>query len=104
MEELEAVDCTTNRQGHDQSRAAGPSSSTIATGEGARRQVLEWLRRGDAKLAGHLRTYSSRGPFTEIEAVVEHGGQEPAHIRRQEQRRELGHRQPATRDERRVKT
>ena len=42
--------------------------------------VLEWLRRGDAKLAQHLRTYLfTDEPVTKIEAVVEHGGgQEPA--------------------------
>jgi ferritin-like protein len=41
--------------------------------------VLEWLRRGDAKLAQHLRTYLfTEAPVTEIEAVAEHGGGEPA--------------------------
>jgi uncharacterized protein len=41
--------------------------------------VLEWLRRSDAKLAEHLRTYLfTEAPVTEIEAVVEGGGEEPA--------------------------
>src|SRR5215472_14836628 len=37
--------------------------------------VLEWLRRSDAKLSEHLRTYLfTEAPVTEIETVVE-GGQ-----------------------------
>jgi len=37
--------------------------------------VLEWLRRGDAKLAQHLKTFLfSDGPITEIEAEMEAGG------------------------------
>ena len=40
---------------------------------------LEWLRRSDAKLAEHLRTYLfTEAPVTKIEAVVEVGGEEPA--------------------------
>jgi len=37
--------------------------------------VLEWLRRGDPKLAQHLRTYLfTEAPVTEIEVVAEHSG------------------------------
>src|ERR1700757_926812 len=40
---------------------------------------LEGLRRSDAKLAEHLRTYLfTEAPVTEIEAVVEGGGEKPA--------------------------
>ena len=41
--------------------------------------VLEWLRRSDPKFAQHLKTFLfTDGPITEIEAVVESGGQGPA--------------------------
>src|SRR5260221_11914991 len=41
--------------------------------------VLEWLRRSDPKLAEHLHTYLfTEAPVTEIEAVVQGGGEGPA--------------------------
>lgn len=41
--------------------------------------VLEWLRRHDAKLDEHLRTYLfSSKPLLQIETQVEHGGGESA--------------------------
>jgi len=80
MEELEAVDW------YNQRAKATTNPELRAILEHNRDEekehaamVLEWLRRGDAKLAGHLRTYLfTEAPVTEIEAVVEHGGQEPA--------------------------
>jgi uncharacterized protein len=80
MEELEAVDW------YNQRAKATTNPELRAILEHNRDEekehaamVLEWLRRGDAKLAQHLRTYLfTEAPVTEIEAVVEHGGGEPA--------------------------
>lgn len=80
MEELEAVDW------YNQRAKATTNPELRAILEHNRDEekehaamVLEWLRRGDAKLAQHLRTYLfTEAPVTEIEAVAEHGGgQEP---------------------------
>src|SRR5215471_16379276 len=78
MEELEAVDW------YNQRAKATTNAELRAILEHNRDEekehaamVLEWLRRGDAKLAQHLRTYLfSEAPVTAIEAVVEHGGGE----------------------------
>jgi ferritin-like protein len=80
MEELEAVDW------YNQRAKATVNSELRAILEHNRDEekehasmVLEWLRRSDAKLAEHLRTYLfTEAPVTEIEAVVEGGGGEPA--------------------------
>ena len=80
MEELEAVDW------YNQRAKATANSELRAILEHNRDEekehaamVLEWLRRSDAKLAEHLRTYLfTEAPVTEIEAVVEHGGGEEA--------------------------
>jgi ferritin-like protein len=80
MEELEAIDW------YNQRAKATVNAELRAILEHNRDEekehasmVLEWLRRGDAKLAQHLRTYLfSEAPVTEIEAVVEAGGEEPA--------------------------
>ena len=80
MEELEAVDW------YNQRAKATTNPELRAILEHNRDEekehaamVLEWLRRGDAKLAQHLRTYLfTEAPVTAIEAVVEHGGGEPA--------------------------
>jgi hypothetical protein len=80
MEELEAVDW------YNQRAKATTNPELRAILEHNRDEekehaamVLEWLRRGDAKLAQHLRTYLfTDAPVTEIEAVAEHGGGEPA--------------------------
>ena len=81
MEELEAVDW------YNQRAKATTNPELRAILEHNRDEekehaamVLEWLCRGDAKLAQHLRTYLfTEAPVTEIEAVAEHdGGEEPA--------------------------
>src|SRR5262249_38460861 len=80
MEELEAVDW------YNQRAKATTNPELRAILEHNRDEekehaamVLEWLRRGDAKLAQHLRTYLfTEAPVTATEAVVEHGGGEPA--------------------------
>jgi ferritin-like protein len=81
MEEFEAVDW------YNQRAKATTNSELRAILEHNRDEekehasmVLEWLRRSDAKLAQHLRTYLfTEAPVTEIETVVEHGGgAEPA--------------------------
>ena len=80
MEELEAVDW------YNQRAKATANSELRAILEHNRDEekehaamVLEWLRRSDAKLAEHLRTYLfTEAPVTEIEAVVEGGGGEQA--------------------------
>jgi ferritin-like protein len=80
MEELEAIDW------YNQRAKATTNSELRAILEHNRDEekehaamVLEWLRRGDAKLAEHLRTYLfTEAPVTEIEAVVEGGGEQSA--------------------------
>ena len=80
MEELEAVDW------YNQRAKATTNPELRAILEHNRDEekehasmVLEWLRRSDAKFAEHLRTYLfTEAPVTEIEAVVEGGGEEPA--------------------------
>jgi len=74
-EELEAVDW------YDQ-RVAATDDSSLAAVLGHNRDeekehaamTLEWLRRHDAVLDQHLRTYLfTEAPITEVEAVAEHG-------------------------------
>ena len=80
MEELEAVDW------YNQRAKATVNAELRAILEHNRDEekehaamVLEWLRRSDAKLAEHLRTYLfTEAAVTEIEAVVEGGGGEQA--------------------------
>jgi uncharacterized protein len=76
MEELEAVDW------YDQ-RVAATSDPTLAAVLAHNRDeekehasmTLEWLRRHDAKLDEHLRTYLfTDAPITEIEVESEQGG------------------------------
>ena len=76
MEELEAVDW------YDQ-RVAATSDPELAAVLGHNRDeekehaamTLEWLRRRDAKLDEHLRTYLfTSGPLLEIEARAESNG------------------------------
>jgi hypothetical protein len=80
MEELEAVDWYDQRvaaAGDDELRAVLAHNRDEEKEHAA--MVLEWLRRSDAKLAEHLRTYLfTEAPVTEIEAVVEGGGAEAA--------------------------
>ncbi len=79
MEELEAIDW------YNQRAKATVNAELRAILEHNRDEekehaamVLEWLRRSDAKIAEHLRTYLfSEAPVTEIEAVVEAGGEAP---------------------------
>jgi len=41
--------------------------------------LLEWLRRKDTSLAGHLQTYLyQKGSITQVESAAEHGSSEPA--------------------------
>src|SRR4029434_10067642 len=80
MEELEAVDW------YNQRAKATANSELRAILEHNRDEekehaamVLEWLRRRDPKLSEHLRTYLfTEAPVTEIEAVVEGGGEQAA--------------------------
>ena len=80
MEELEAVDWYNQRA----KATVNPALRAILEHNRDEEKehaamVLEWLRRSDAKLAEHLRTYLfTEAPVTEIEAVVEAGGEEPA--------------------------
>ena len=75
MEELEAVDW------YNQRAKATTNPDLRAILEHNRDEekehaamVLEWLRRGDAKLAQHLKTFLfTDGPITGIEAEVIHG-------------------------------
>jgi ferritin-like protein len=76
MEELEAVDW------YDQ-RVDATSDPALASVLGHNRDeekehaamTIEWLRRNDAVLDGHLRTYLfTEGPIVEIETEAEHGG------------------------------
>jgi ferritin-like protein len=76
MEELEAVDWYNQR-----AKATGNSElrSILEHNRDEEKEhaamVLEWLRRGDAKLSQHLKTFLfSEGPITEIEAEMEQGG------------------------------
>ncbi len=76
MEELEAVDW------YDQRAKATGNADLRAILEHNRDEekehaamVLEWLRRGDAALSGHLKTYLfTEGPITEIERESEDAG------------------------------
>src|SRR5258707_15569326 len=80
MEELEAIDWYNQRAkatAHPELRAILEHNRDEEKEHAA--MVLEWLRRSDAKLAGHLRTYLfTEAPVTEIEAVVEGGSEAPA--------------------------
>jgi ferritin-like protein len=76
MEELEAVDW------YDQ-RVDATDDPSLASVLGHNRDeekehaamTIEWLRRNDAVLDGHLRTYLfTEGPIVEIEKEAEHGG------------------------------
>jgi ferritin-like protein len=76
QEELEAVDW------YDQRAAATDDASLAAILAHNRDEekehaamTLEWLRRHDAALDKHLRTYLfTEAPVTEIEVAAEHGG------------------------------
>jgi uncharacterized protein len=76
MEELEAVDWYNQRAkatGNPDLRAILEHNRDEEKEHAA--MVLEWLRRGDAKLSQHLKTFLfSDGPITEIEAEMEQGG------------------------------
>ncbi len=76
MEELEAVDWYNQRAkatGNAELRAILEHNRDEEKEHAA--MVLEWLRRSDAKLSEHLRTYLfTEAPVTEIEAVVEGSG------------------------------
>ena len=81
MEELEAVDWYNQRA----KATANPALRAILEHNRDEEKehaamVLEWLRRSDAKLAEHLRTYLfTEAPVTEIEAAAtEGGGETPA--------------------------
>ncbi|CAN5547407.1 ferritin-like domain-containing protein [soil metagenome] len=80
MEELEAVDW------YDQ-RVDATSDPELAEILGHNRDeekehmamTLEWLRRRDAKIDEHLRTYLfTEGSVLAIESAAEHGGADPA--------------------------
>jgi ferritin-like protein len=76
MEELEAVDW------YNQRAKATSNEALRAIIEHNRDEekehaamVLEWLRRSDPVLSGHLKTYLfTEGSVTEIEVEAEHGG------------------------------
>ena len=76
MEELEAVDW------YNQRAKATTNEALRAIIEHNRDEekehaamVLEWLRRSDPVLSGHLKTYLfTEGSVTEIEVEAEHGG------------------------------
>ena len=76
MEELEAVDWYNQRA----KATSNPDLRAILEHNRDEEKehaamVLEWLRRGDAKLAQHLKTFLfTDGPITEIEAEMEAGG------------------------------
>ena len=73
MEELEAVDWYDQRVAatHDPSLAAILAHNRDEEKEHAA-MVLEWLRRHDAVLDKHLRTYLfTEAPVTEVEAIAE---------------------------------
>jgi uncharacterized protein len=80
MEELEAVDWYNQRA----KATANPELRAILEHNRDEEKehaamVLEWLRRGDAKLDQHLRTYLfTEAAVTEIEVTAEHGGGEPS--------------------------
>jgi hypothetical protein len=76
MEELEAVDWYDQRVSatNDPSLAAVLGHNRDEEKEHAA-MTMEWLRRHDPVLDGHLRTYLfTEGSITEIEAEAEHGG------------------------------
>ena len=76
MEELEAVDWYDQRvhAATDDDLRAVLAHNRDEEKEHAM-MVLEWLRRQDAVLDGHMRTYLfTDGPITEIEAVAEAEG------------------------------
>ena len=76
MEELEAVDWYNQRA----KATSNPDLRAILEHNRDEEKehaamVLEWLRRGDAKLAQHLKTFLfTDGPITEIEAEMVSGG------------------------------
>ena len=77
MEELEAVDWYNQRAtaAHDPELRAILEHNRDEEKEHAS-MVLEWLRRRDATLGRHLRTYLfTEGPVTTIEAQAEAGGE-----------------------------
>ncbi len=77
MEELEAVDWYNQRAtaAHDPELRAILEHNRDEEKEHAS-MVLEWLRRRDATLSRHLRTYLfTEGPVTAIEAQAEAGGE-----------------------------
>lgn len=80
MEELEAVDWYDQRAHaatDDELRALLAHNRDEEKEHAA--MALEWLRRRDAKLDEHLRTYLfTEGPLMEIEKAAEHGGEPPA--------------------------
>lgn len=76
MEELEAVDWYDQRVGatDDEELRAILAHNRDEEKEHAA-MVLEWLRRNDAKVDEHLRTYLfTKGDVTEIEEEAESGG------------------------------
>jgi ferritin-like protein len=75
MEELEAVDWYDQRV---QAAADDGLRAILAHNRDEEKEhammVLEWLRRRDPVLDGHMRTYLfTDAPITEIETVAEHG-------------------------------
>jgi ferritin-like protein len=82
MEELEAVDWY-----HQRVQAASDDGlrAILAHNRDEEKEhammVLEWLRRRDAVLDGHMRTYLfTDAPITEIETIAEHGGDEAGEV------------------------
>jgi ferritin-like protein len=77
MEELEAVDWYDQRvhATNDEELAAVLAHNRDEEKEHAM-MTLEWLRRRDPVLDGHMRTYLfTDAPITEIEDEAEHGGE-----------------------------
>ena len=76
VEELEAVDWYDQRVRRPTTRAWPTSWRTTATRRrSTRAMTLEWLRRRDPALDGHLRTYLfTTEPVTEVEAETEAAG------------------------------
>jgi uncharacterized protein len=76
MEELEAVDWYNQRAKattNEELRAIIEHNRDEEKEHAA--MVLEWLRRSDPVLSGHLKTYLfTEGSVTEIEVEAEHGG------------------------------
>lgn len=76
MEELEAVDWYNQRAkatGNPELRAILEHNRDEEKEHAA--MALEWLRRSDAKMAEHLKTFLfTEGPITKIEATMDKGG------------------------------